>query len=207
MGKPLLDEKIVTQIIELRRTGHSLPEIRKITGKGSATVFKYVKGVEILPEYIGDYKVKQGGSRKRASIEWEKATNISVGLIQTINKEQKLIILACLYWAEGRKSDFDIINSDPDLLRVFVNCLEELGVTKDKLRISIRTYSDINKTEVINFWKNTLQINENQIISVNVLSGKKEGKLKYGMCRVRITKGAEYYKLLTMLAKRIKMLV
>ena len=207
MGKPLLDEKIVTQIIELRRTGHSLPEIRKITGKGSATVFKYVKGVEILPEYIGDYKLKQGGSRKRASIEWEKATNISTELIQTISKEQKLIILACLYWAEGRKSDFDIINSDPDLLRVFVNCLEELGVTKDKLRISIRTYSDLNKEEVVVYWTKILGLEKNQVIGVYVLVGKKEGKLKYGMCRVRITRGVEYYKLLTMLAKRIKMLV
>lgn len=207
MAKPFLDSAIINQIIELRKTGHSLPEIRKITGKGSATVFKYVKGVEILPEYLGDYKIKQGGSRKRASIAWEKATITAEELISAVSKEQKLIILACLYWAEGRKSDFDIINSDPDLLRVFVNCLEEIGVERDSLRISIRTYSDINKIEVINFWKNTLQINENQIINVNLLSGKKEGKLKYGMCRVRIVKGTEYYKLLIMLAKRIKMLV
>jgi len=41
----------------------------------------------------------------------------------------------------------------------------------------------------IKFWSEICEIPESQISFVNVLKGKKVGKLLFGMCRVRITKG------------------
>ena len=207
MSKKVLDKNIIDEIIQLRKTGHSLPEICKLTNKGNATVYKYCKDIEVLPEYQDILKSKQGGSKKRAVDNWDKATKSAIESIPAITKEHKLIILACLYWAEGRKFDFDLINSDPELIRVFLSCLKEIGVTKDQLRASIRVYSDIDKEKVVLFWQNLLEIDRSQIIGIDVLIGKKEGKLKYGMCRVRIVKGGKYFKEIMSLVQRIKNLI
>lgn len=204
MAKPVLEKQIVDKIIALRKTGHSLPEIQKITNKGSATVYKYCKDVEVLPEYKEELRSKQGGSKRKASIEWEAARDFASQSFLKIKKEQRLIILACLYWAEGRKADFDLINSDPELIRIFAECLKELGVTKEEFRISIRVYADIDKEKAVAFWTKTLQIKKSQVVSVNTIVGKKEGKLKYGMCRIRIVKGGRYFKQTMSLIERIK---
>jgi len=42
-----------------------------------------------------------------------------------------------------------------------------------------------------------------KFVSVNVLDGKKNGKLIYGMCRIRITKGADVLKYIKALKNRV----
>ncbi len=204
MGKPVLDKTIIDKIVALRKNGHSLPEIRKITNKGNATVYKYCKDVEVLPEYQEELRSKQGGSKRKAGIEWGAAKDFAADSLLKSGKEQRLVILACLYWAEGRKADFDLINSDPELIRVFAECLKDLGVPKEDFRISIRVYADLDKEKAIDFWIKTLHIKKSQVVSVNTIAGKKEGKLKYGMCRLRIVKGGRYFKQIMSLIERIK---
>lgn len=203
MGKQL-DKKEINKIIKLRKCGHSLPEIRKITSKGSATISKYIKGVEILPQYYNIWKIKQGGSKARAKQEWIKAKNIAKKLISSLNRKEKLLIAACLYWGEGTKTELNLMNTNPDLIRVFIECLKELGITKDKLRITIRIYEDINKKSAIKYWAKIVGIPKSQILNVNILKGRKIGKLEYGMCRIRVTKSAPYFKIIQSIIELIK---
>jgi DNA-binding transcriptional MerR regulator len=207
MGKRVLDENIVQKIKRLRQTGHSLSEIRKITGKGNSTVFKYIKDVNVLPEYLESLKIKQGGSKNRSNKNWEIAKNKADKLLPKIEKNQRLILLAALYWAEGRKVDFDIINSDPELLRVFIECLRDIGINTKDIKVSLRLYEDIDSIQARKYWRKTLKINDDQITGTNIIRGKKVGKLKYGMCRVRIVKGGDTFKLIMSLVNRIKELV
>ena len=193
----------INQIVRLRKRGHSLSEIRKITGKSNSLVSKYIQGVKILPRYYHAWKIKQGGSKARASTEWEKSKITAEKIVGSLNRKEKLLIAACLYWGEGTKTELNLSNTDPDLVRVFVRCLEEIGVTKDKLRITIRVYDDINKDKAMEFWSGIIGIQKNQILNVNVLRGKKNGKLQYGMCRIRVTKGAPYFKIIKSIIKSI----
>lgn len=55
----------------------------------------------------------------------------------------------------------------------------------------------------IRYWAQIIGIPSNRILNVNILKGKKRGKLQYGMCRVRVTKGGNYLKLLQSVAKVI----
>jgi hypothetical protein len=115
-----------------------------------------------------------------------------------------MLILACLYWGEGNKTELNLINSDPNLIRVFVNCLKRLGVKDEDLLVSARIYEDLNPEKVKLFWAKTLRIHKDLIRSINVLNGKKLGKLKYGMCRVRVRKGARYFKIIMSVIDLIK---
>ncbi|MBU6431339.1 hypothetical protein KGQ29_03120 [Patescibacteria group bacterium] len=103
--------------------------------------------------------------------------------------------MSALYWSEGNKKDFNLINSDPDLIKVFVKGLRGLfGVSPDRFRISIRIYEDLDKVKCLNFWSRITKVPVQKFVSVNVLKGKKKGKLDNGMCRVRVEKAGSLLK-------------
>ena len=203
-GRPIT-QKEIDRIVSLRKTGHSLPEIRKVLGRGNSTVFRYIKKVEVLPEYISALKLKQGGSSKRSHQNWETARAQADTLLKDpLSKEQRLCLIAGLYWGEGNKKELNVINSDPALIKVFISCLEDFGVKKEHLKIGIRIHDDIDKKQAVLFWSHYLLIRPEDITSISVIKGKKVGKLKYGMCRVRVAKGGTYFKLLISLISNIK---
>ncbi|MBX9906967.1 hypothetical protein K2X96_03660 [Patescibacteria group bacterium] len=195
----------VAKIIKLRESGHSLPEIRKITGRSNDAVFKYIKGVKVNPAFAQILKEKQGGSKVRALKNWELARKEAEQLITTpLNKKEKLLILACLYWGEGTKQELNIINSDGNLLKVVVSCLKDLGIQDSEFRITLRLYGDCDVDKARIYWSNILNLPANSIKNINILTGKKEGKLMYGMCRIRVTKAARYFKLIISIINLIK---
>ena len=204
-GKPITPEEI-RQIIQLRKTGHSMPEIMKATRRGSSTVFKYMRNVKVLPEYTTTLRIKQGGSRERMNIAWDQAHSRAHEMLRSaLSKEQMLCILAALYWGEGNKTELNMINSDPALIKVFMECLYNIGVKREMFTVSLRLHDDIDKQKAIKFWSKYLSINQKSITSIEIVkSGMKKGKLEFGMCRLRVAKSATYFKLLMSLISEIK---
>ena len=204
MSKARIQESEIKKIISLRKTGHSLPEIQKIVGRGSSTVFKYIQGVSVLSKYKQILKSKQGGSIAKSKRDWDRAYKDASKLVLPLKNEDKLIILACLYWGEGDKKDLSLNNSDPALIKVFVECLKCIGVKQEELRVTLRLFKDINENKARKFWAKVVGIPVQNILGVNILEGKKQGKLKYGMCRVRVTKGGPHFKLIMSMIDLIK---
>lgn len=196
--------KDIQTIKQLRKTGHTVSEIANVTGKSRSIISTYIQGVEILPKYLTTWNSMQGSSRTRANAEWAQSLITAQRVITSLNRKEKMIIAACLYWGEGTKSELSLSNTDPALIKTFVTCLEEFGITKDRFRVTVRIYEDINSEKAINYWANIVGISKQQVVGVNILSGKKKGKLEYGMCRIRVTKGKESFKLLQSLARTIQ---
>lgn len=193
LGKISLDK--IETIKSLRSRGYSVPEISKTIGVSKTSVLRYIKGVEILPEFLENWAGKRGGSRKRKLSKERKAFEEARKIIGNLSNKEKLLFISALYWAEGNKKDFILINSDPDLVKVFVFALREvIGINEDRLHISLRVYQDIDIEKCKIFWSETLEIPKEKIRSINVLLGRKNGKLTYGMCRVRVTKGGDLLK-------------
>ena len=187
----------VREIIRLRKLGHSLPEIMAKVNRGSSTVFKYAKNVAIDSKYLELLRIKQGGSKKRSIQQWIIAQEKARKLIgETLDSKSRILIAAALYWGEGAKKDFSLTNSDPRLIKTFINFLKDVGIEKDQFRITLRIYEDLEEDKAIQFWSKLIGTPKKQILNVNVLQGKKGGKLKYGMCRIRVTKGGPYLKLI-----------
>lgn len=130
MNGKKVTKKEIRQIIQLRKTGHSLPEIRKIVKRGNSTVFKYIEGIKILPKFRKVWKSRKNSSKWRSIQQYKMAENEAKKIVKNITKKEKILIAASLYWAEGSKGDFNLLNSDPALIRSFVGCLKELGVEK-----------------------------------------------------------------------------
>jgi len=199
-----ISPKIIRKIKTLRKRGFSLSEIRKETKLGHGTVHRYTKDVQILPRYQKAWLAKRGGSSKRKKIAEERAMSDAKKIISSLSGKEKTIFLSALYWGEGNKTDFILSNSDPDLIGVFVKGLREVfKISNNNLRVSIRIYEDLNKNECLRFWSKIVGIKPEEFLSVNVLKGKKKGKLSYGMCRIRVKRGVNMLKYITAIKKEI----
>ncbi len=190
-----ITKEIIKEIKNLRECGHSINEISKKLFISKTTVASYSKNISILPEYISLWKSKQITSIKRKEKKEKEAYKEASKLIRELSNKEKMLFLAALYWAEGSKKDFGLSNTDPNLIRTYISFLRDVySIDKDQLKISIRIYEDLDKNKCLDFWSNIVGIPKERFINVNILSGKKKGKLAYGMCRVRVTKGGDFLK-------------
>jgi hypothetical protein len=172
-----------------------LPEISRLVNVPKTTAFRYIKGVEILPEFIPTWSIKWGGSRKRKLLKEKQALKDAQKVVGNLSRKEKILFLSALYWGEGSKKDFGLSNTDPELIRVFINGLREVfNISEERLRISIRIYEDMDKEKCLDFWSQVVGVPKESFINIDVLFGKKKGKLQYGMCRVRVAKGGDLLK-------------
>jgi hypothetical protein len=200
--KQRLSEQAVKTIRELRSKGYSLTEIKKEVKAGYGTIYNYIKDVQILPEYKEVWEKKRNGSMKR-KIDAETEAGVSAKkILSNLSENEKLLFAVALYWAEGSKKDFSFCNSDPEMIQIFVAILKNVfKVRVSDLKISIRIYEDLDMKKCSEFWASLTGIKVDEITSVNVLKGKKVGKLTYGMCRVRVKKGGDLLKYVVALRK------
>ena len=190
-----VDELKLEEIRLLRSHGHSLDEISKAVGISRTTVLRYIQDVKILPEYISNWAGKRGGSRKRRLLLEKSAFEDGKIFVGQLSDREKILFLCALYWAEGSKSDFGLSNTDPELIRLYVNGLREVfGVSDERLRFSVRIYEDLDADSCVSFWSDIVKIPKDKFVIGNFLPGKKKGKLEHGMCRVRGIKGGDLLK-------------
>lgn len=174
----------------LRQKGFSLPEIAKKFHISNSTASRHVGSLlPILPKYKKMLSQKRGGSKVRKAVKEQKAFDEAQKLVKKLTFKEKLLFLSALYWAEGSKGDFGLSNTDPLLISTFVAGLRTLfHIEDDSLRVSIRIYEDLDKEKCLQFWSKIVKIPKEKFVNINILKGKKIGKLPYGMCRVRVRK-------------------
>ena len=207
MGKALLLKSEIDKIKKLRETGHSLNEIKSVVNRGYGTVYRYMKNVPVISKYQDILKSKQGGSSARSQKNWNNARKNASKIINDLNFKEKMVALSCLYWGEGNKTELSLINSDPSLLKVFLSCLRELGIKESDLKISLRLFEDIDTNKATDFWLKILHLPNGSITKYDIKKGSKSGKLKYGMCRIRVKKSDKYFKLIMSMIDLIKLKV
>ncbi len=200
-----ISSQIVKEVQLLRSKGWTIPELSKKFSIGRATASRYSRGIKILPEFKSLWLSKRKGSIRRKEEAKKIATKkAETALMGNLSNKERLLILSSLYWAEGAKIDSNLTNTDPDLVGVFVKGVcNVIGIPKNRLRLNIRIYEDMDEQKCINYWLAVTGLGRNNLSSVNVLSGKKKGKLEYGMCRVRVTKGGDVLKYLVAVRSKI----
>jgi len=184
----LNDEKHRT-LVQLRLSGMSIPEISRETGIPKTTVQRHIKGTEVPVEFHTRLKEKQGGAKKRAEGLRENCLEEAGTFLGDLSERDYLILLIGLYWGEGTKRDFSIINSDPKLLQAFMLCLRAANISIERVSLSLRVHNDISIEASKIFWARTLGVPIERIGRIEVIEGKKKGKLIHGMCRIRVLSG------------------
>lgn len=186
---------LIKHIEKLRKSGYSYSEISKLVKISNTTVQRYAHNTKISTKHFHKWFIKRGGSIKRKQKKEQTAYSESQKLIKDFSYKESILYLSALYWAEGSKKDFCLSNSDPKLVRVFIVLLKNVfKIHNNQIRLSLRLYDDLNKDVCLNYWSDFIKLPKTNFISFDILYGKKKGKLKYGMCRIRVLKGGDFLK-------------
>lgn len=199
-----IEQKTIEQLIEKRQKGFSVPELSRLFSISKSTALRYVKNIEILPEFKQRWLDRRNASQIISERQKVLAKTKADEIVGQFDNQSLALIAASLYWAEGAKKDFSLTNSDPDMIKVFVTILKKVfNVKSEDIKISIRLYDDLIIEDAINFWSSVVGVNLHNNVSINILNGKKKGKLKYGMCRVRVKKAGLLFKTIFAINKRV----
>jgi len=200
----LISQEAKHNIFVLRESGHSIPEISDTLKISKSTVLRYAESVIIKPEFKQRLLDRRNASKIISERAWVNARQKAMELVNNVTEKEQILIACVLYWAEGNKKDLIFTNTDASMVAVFMDTLRTVFQIKDAdFKISIRMYEDLNKEKCINFWSSITKINLQGNVSINMLKGKKKGKLEYGMCRVRVKKGGLLLKTIFAINKRI----
>ncbi len=204
----LLEQNIKKAIADLRKKGHSIPEISQILNISKTSAYRHAIKIPILPKYKQRWLNRRNASKIMSNRSWEIAEKQAESLINSLNNKERLLVVCALYWAEGNKADLSFTNTDPEMIAIFMDTLRsEFNISNSEFKISIRIYEDLDKNECIRHWSSITKIDLNNNVSINVLSGKKTGKLKFGMCRVRVKKGGLLLKKISAINKQITKII
>jgi hypothetical protein len=169
MANKLLKQKA----LEMRSRQMSYSQIKEKLGVNKSTLNYWLKDIPLSKERIlelganNEIRIERFRNTMLAKQEVKRDLAYSVVSkdIGKISKREMFIAGLFLYWAEGgktRNTTVVLTNTNPTMLKFYLRWLELLKVPKEKLRINLHLYSDMNINEKIEFWSNTLDIPKNQ---------------------------------------------
>ncbi len=188
-----------------RREGCSVKEIARRVGVSKSSVSLWVRDIELTPKQLDElmtpaYKRQMQGrqtaiaNRRRERIAYQEHGR------KLARRGEIMHAAGCmLYWAEGDKArnQARLSNSDPELLRFFVDFLRRyFDVRDDDIRVTCHLFADHveKQREIELFWLETLELTERSLCKsfVNVYSAaskrKRVNTLPYGTCRVSVSR-------------------
>lgn len=171
-GRPRVPTETREKARALRRAGKTVPEIGQELGLARSTAWQITKDIPWTPAHDTSSRQKDAARRR-----WERyderrardrkvardATMVEVG---ELTDRELMLIGAVLYWAEGSKAKpwrpnderLRFINSDPDVVRVYLTWLDLLGVSRDRVtaRLSIHESADVAAANI--YWAEVVGI-------------------------------------------------
>jgi transcriptional regulator with XRE-family HTH domain len=203
--------ELKTRARQLRRAGRTYDEIVAELGVAKSSVSLWVRDLP-SPRRSVEH------ARRMAEARWEpfrrereqarrRATEQARSEFGLLTERELFVLGVGLYWAEGTKSKpyrlseaVTFVNSDPDMIRVYLAWLALLGVEPHRMRFSVMIHesADVASAEqywaalvgqdVADFGKTTLKRHNPKTIRKNV------GADYRGCLVVRVRQGADLYR-------------
>lgn len=205
--------------LDLRKQEMSYSQIKQRLGISKSTLSGWLKDYPLSKERISELRDnneqrieryrntmrKKHDARLQAVYEKERKD------ILPLNDREIFILGLGLYWGEGTKlynATLSISNTDPSIIKFFISWLiRSLKISKDKLKVHLQLYKDMNVEREVHFWEKILGISKKQFTKPYI----KESSLKainhkggfgHGTCNVRVG-GVELLEKILMAIKTI----
>lgn len=185
--------------ILLRRKGMSYSQIKDTLGISKSTLSGWLKDMPLSKERIRELRdnnqiriEKTRATKRRKKMTRRKEVYARVAREIEESKDKFFVSGFYLYWGEGTKTaeyTVSITNSDPAVIRCFIDWLMILGVQINSLKVKLHLYSDQNEVELKEFWSSVTNIpleNFNKSYKKQNKLGRKtyKGMFPYGTCVV-----------------------
>ncbi|MCL4253120.1 MAG: helix-turn-helix domain-containing protein [Anaerolineae bacterium] len=189
------------QARQLRAQGISIIQIAKQLGVSRGSVSAWVRDVPLTDEQMHQLAKNKGmsnGQRIGSSVNRDKALAQrkiwqDVGRAKA-REGRDLHKTGCLlYWAEGAKGRNQVIfvNSDPEMMKLFIRFLrEELNVAEKDFIVIIHCHSHEpdDWERITNYWLGILGLTQQNMRNLNVKKGSdtRKNRLDNGICTLRV---------------------
>lgn len=195
-------DKSVAQ--KLRESGQSYRDIEKTMNIPRSTLSEWFKEEEwslVVKEKLDRVNLLSSTERiqnlnrvrgKRLEDIYNRARNEAREELQILKYHPLFVSGMMLFWGEGTKtikSQVRVTNTDPNLLRVFVNFLKEIiSVPEEGVRASLLLYPDLDENQCRIYWAEALGISERFIARATFIEGRhKTKRLHQGVCTVYVS--------------------
>lgn len=160
------------KVIQLRRKGHSLNELRERFGVAKGTLSVWLRDIPLPPAATkrldrivrkGRVKAAETNKNRTRRIIGQFASDATSRLdTLALSKEHVRLLCALMYYCEGRKSMYDHLsftNSDPDLIRTFLRLFRTgFDVDESKLHVCVHVHQYHNPAATLRFWSRVTDI-------------------------------------------------
>lgn len=157
------------------------------------TIWHHIHKIKLPEKYKKILRSNQGGSKLKKERELVHAREEAKTLLNSPEKYLYTTV-ASLYWAEGSQRRCEFINTDGEMIKLYLKILRNyLKIPENKIEPVLRIFSNHKKTKCLNYWSEITKIPKNKFI-IRVNDGGTNGR-NYGMCRIIIRKGGYTLKL------------
>lgn len=171
-GRPRVPAQTRQKALEMRWAGKTVPEIGRELGLARSTAWQITKDIPWTPAHDTSSRQQDAARRRwngyneRRTRQRDAAHGSARGFVGGLSDRELLLIGAVLYWAEGSKAKpwrpnderLQFINSDPDVVRVYLAWLDLLDVSRDRItvRVSIHESADLAAANI--YWAEVVGI-------------------------------------------------
>lgn len=156
--------------LALRQQGKSYTQIKEVLKVSKSTLSIWLREYPLSDQRIRELRdwseqriEKYRETRKKQKERrLEKICKEQKNDISDLNKRELYLAGLFLYWGEGTKSTsgmLNVSNTDPSVIKFFKYWfMKTLGIPKNKLKVQLHLYNDMDINKEIKFWSNTLNI-------------------------------------------------
>ncbi|MDT0346868.1 hypothetical protein [Streptomyces litchfieldiae] len=209
--RPNAKDDLRTQARALRTAGKTYDEIVAELGVAKSSVSLWVRDLPkptTSPERARRMaEARWAPHRREQALRRRATTLVAQAEVGRLSDRELFLIGVGLYWSEGSKSKphavreiVAFINSDPDMITVYLAWLRLLGVERERLRFSVQIHESADVTAAERYWaeltgaepaqfgKTTLKKHNPRTVRKNVGDGYR------GCLIVRVLNGADLYR-------------
>ena len=189
--------------LDLRKQEMSYSQIKQILGISKSTLSDWLKDYPLSKERIAELRDNneqrieryRETMRKKHDARLKQIYETERKNILPLSDREIFIFGLGLYWGEGAKSHnatLSISNTDPSVIKFFIAWLDQsLRVPKEKLKVHLQLYNDMDIKKEIKFWKHISGLPKKQftkpyIKESSITAINHKGGFGHGTCNIRI---------------------
>lgn len=165
--RPRAKDELRETAVAMRAEGRSYREIREVVGVSKSTLSLWLRDIPLTEEQRQALAVRPPASRSRraqgiragAARRRAHVQALARAQITELSESELFVAGVVAYWAEGAKNKpwragqaVKFMNSDPDLIRLFLAWLRLVGVTPDRLVFRVHIHESADAAEAQAFW-------------------------------------------------------
>ncbi len=175
--RPRLSAEVRERARTLRREGWSVPQISRELRIARSTAWTITKDIAWTPGPDSASRRAEAGRRywkawhERRDIERKNAHAVAAAHVGELTDRDLLLLGTVLYWAEGGKAKpwnrseyLDFINSDPDVIKLFLAWLRLLGVAPERLAYRVSIHASADVPAAVRFWAGVVGVPEESFL-------------------------------------------